>query len=96
LSDYGHLLKGDPNYGLPVVCYVCATPHKAFGLARIQDKSGTTHIPLCEPCVSDPTNTGKSVARKYLNAPELEISEGGEATTEQILALAEKQDATEH
>jgi hypothetical protein len=31
-----------------------------------------------------------------LNAPELEISEGGEATTEQILALAEKQDATEH
>ena len=46
--DYGHLSERDPNYGLPVVCYACDTPHKAFGLARIQDNSDTTHVPLCE------------------------------------------------
>jgi hypothetical protein len=61
-------------------------------LARIKDTSGTTQVPLCELCRSD----GDAVARKYLNAPDLKISEGGNATTEQILAAAEKQNATKH
>jgi len=34
--------------------------------------------------------------RKFLNAPDLKVSEGGTATTEQIAALAAKQDTTEH
>jgi hypothetical protein len=34
--------------------------------------------------------------RKYIDAPDLEISEGGEATPEQMIALAERQDTTEH
>jgi hypothetical protein len=37
-----------------------------------------------------------AVLRKYWNVPSLEISEGGEATTEQIVAMAGKQDETEH
>jgi hypothetical protein len=99
--DYGRLLERDPNYGLPVNCYVCDAPHKALGFARIQDKSGTTHVPLCERCfraVEDTrgSHTQHTILRKFFNAPDLEISEGGEATTEQLLALAEKKDKTEH
>jgi hypothetical protein len=92
--DCGYLSKRDPNYGIPVECYVCATPHKAFGLARIEDKSGTTYVPLCQPCLQ--ADDTKPIARKYLAAPDLEISEGGDATTEQVFALVEKQDVTEH
>ncbi|MFY9881462.1 MAG: hypothetical protein WAK39_19010 [Pseudolabrys sp.] len=93
--DYGQLLERDPNYGTPVECYVCATPHKAFGLARIRANSDTTDVSLCEPCLAS-GDRGNVVARKFLNAPDLEISEGGEATTEQVLAVAEKQEWTEH
>jgi hypothetical protein len=91
--DYGCLLERDQNYGLPVECYVCATAHKASGIARIDDKQSTTIVPLCEACLAC---RGNDVARKYLNAPDLEISEGGEATTEQVLAMAERRHATEH
>ena len=93
--DRGHLLERDKNFGRSVACYVCATPHKALGLARILDDHSTTHVPLCEPCLAS-DRTPDAVARKFLNAPGLEISEGGEATTEQVLAVAEKTEATEH
>lgn len=88
--DYAHILESDQKF---YVCYVCATPHKAFGLARIYDTSGTIDtVPLCEPCLAD----DECVLRKFLNAPDLEIIDGGEATTEQVLALVEKQDVAEH
>ena len=87
----GHLLKGDPTYGLPVDCYVCGTRHKALGLACIEDKSGTTYVRLCEACVRP-----LSVARKYLNAPDL--PDGVEATPERCLAVwaNKKQGETQH
>jgi hypothetical protein len=93
--EYGHLLARDQNFGLPVTCYVCATPHKALGLARIQHKQTITNVPLCESRLGA-GDRYNAVFRKFLNAPELEIIEGGEATTEQVLAAAEKQEATEH
>ncbi len=94
LIDYGHLLERDQNYGLPVGCYVCATAHKAFGFARIDDKRSTTVVPLCEACLGDANSS--NVARKFFNAPDLEITEGGDATTEQVLAMAERQSAIQH
>ena len=94
--SYGHLLKGDPSYGLPVACYVCAARHTALGVAGIQDKSDITYVPLCEQCVLDPVR-GDSVVRKYVNVLDLEIiSEGKDVTAGQILAMAEKQDMAEH
>jgi hypothetical protein len=97
--DYGNLLERDQNYGLSVVCYVCATPHNASGLARITDKSGLEHVALCQSCLQSARDDGvtkERVYRKFLNAPDLEISEGGVATTEQVMALAEKQGVTAH
>lgn len=90
--DWGVLLKGDPNYAQPANCYLCAAPHAARHIVRIENKSKTDIFALCEACFE----SGDAVVRKYLAAPDLEISEGGEATTEQILAIAEKQDVTEH
>jgi len=92
--DYGHLDQRDPNYGSPVQCYVCGVLHNASGVARIEGSS-IVHVALCELCLaSDPGGNG--VLRKFLNAPGLEIEEGGEATTEQVFAMADKSDATEH
>lgn len=90
--DVGRLQQRDPNYGLPVDCYVCGTTHAASGLARIQDKRSTTHVPLCDACFGKDAQ----LMRKFLNAPDLKVSEGGTATTEQIASLAAKQDTTEH
>lgn len=90
--SYGFLLERDQNYGLPVACYVCGAAHKACGLARIQDQSGTTDVALCERHIA----AEDAIIRKFLNAPDLEINKGGEATTEQVLAMAEKQDAKQH
>src|SRR6266851_3551918 len=91
--DRGYLLERDLNYGLPVICYVCGKPHQALGIARIQDRArGTTeHIPLCQACVS----SGDGIIQKYWNAPDLEMTEGGECSEEQVIAMADKQDATE-
>jgi hypothetical protein len=100
--SYGQLLEQDRNYGAPVDCYACSVPHKALGLVRIENKqSGTADFPLCEPCFQaassdDDSETGRSVMRKFLNDPALDISEGGEATREQVEALSEKTDQTEH
>jgi hypothetical protein len=93
--DVGCLLEGDPNYGTAVSSYVCSTPHRARGLARIGDSdySGTVDVPLCEQCVA---GNSDGIARKYLRAPDLVISEGGEATTEQIEALVEKHGTVMH
>jgi hypothetical protein len=83
------------NYGLPVNCYVCGTAHKAFGLARINQGPSTTDVPLCEACLGS-DERGDDVLRNFLNAPDLKIDKGGQATTEQIGAMADKLNATEH
>jgi hypothetical protein len=93
--DYGHIPKHDEHFGVPVVCYVCAIPHKALGIARIEDASGTICVPLCESCFAA-KERGDALMRKYLNAPDLEVSKGAAATAEQVLAMAEKQTDTEH
>jgi hypothetical protein len=93
LIERSHLLERDPNYGASLNCYICDTPHKARGIARIQDNSGTTNVPLCEPCLHDP-DAPEAIVWRFWHAPNLILSEGGEATHEQILALAEKQRAT--
>jgi hypothetical protein len=91
IIDFGRLVT--PDDALPVDCYICATPHKASGVARIQERQSITYVPLCDQCFTD---SGDAVVRKYMNAPDLKIHEGGEATTAQLSALADKQDATEH
>lgn len=100
-ADFGVLLEGNPNYGLQVSCYVCGSPHAARGVARLQGAAGSMNVALCDGC--NPRGPGgfdadkeKAVLRKYLNAPDLEIKEGGEQVTEIISALAEKDNATEH
>jgi hypothetical protein len=92
---YGHISERDPNYGSPVNCYVCDLPHKALGIARIETKKNTILVPLCEPCLNS-ADENDAVIRQFLNSPELNIKEGGEATPEQLIALADKQSATEH
>ena len=94
---YGRLQPRDPNHGLPLNCYVCGTTHVASGLARIDDNGSATDVPLCDACLTG--GEDERLLRKYLNAPVLKIGEGGRVTTEQmeqIIALADKQDTTEH
>jgi ribosomal protein S14 len=79
---FGHLSVRDKNYGLRVRCYVCGTPHKASGLARIEDASGHTEVksldvPVCEECLRSDRN---GVIRKFLNLSDLEILEVGPIT----------------
>ena len=90
----GHLGEGNPNCGVAVNCYVCSTPHQAHGLAQIEDKADTIHVPLCEACVQ--AGDFNAIVRKYWGTPDLEISEGGEATEEQIAALVEGRGARQH
>jgi hypothetical protein len=94
--DWGTLLPGDPNYAQPVNCYLCAAPHAARDFVRIENKSKTDFFALCGACFKARDRGDTGVLRKYLAAPDIEIIEGGEATTEQVLAIAEKQDVTEH
>lgn len=94
LAHYGRLHERDPNRGIVLHCYVCGTPHKAFGIVRIEDGRRTTDRPLCEACLE--AKDGGAVIRKYWNAPDLEVEEGGKVTTEQIQAMVEKPDKTEH
>ena len=90
--DYEYLLEKHKDYGEPVVCYVCAAPHRAFGFARVRRGARQQDLPLCARCLADED----AVARKVLNAPLLEIRDGGELSDEQVVALAQKHDATEH
>jgi hypothetical protein len=100
----GLLAKRDLNYGSPVICYACNAPHKAIGLARIQDKSSIYDVPLCGPCCSpDKVDiTENIIVRKFCNSFDLKVIDGpaitrhGELTAEQVQALIEKQDTTEH
>ena len=95
LIAYGLLDGRDPNYGLPVNCYVCAAPHKALGVARIDRDQSITDVLICDDCLQ--ADGGRNaVARKFMNAPDLTINEGGAVTTEQLKALASRQDATRH
>lgn len=101
--DYGHLQKRDPNYGLRLACYACGRMHKARNIACIRscdpvvggdfvDVAPPLHVPLCNSCFDNDQN---GVVRKFLGSPDLKVSEGGNATTEQLHALAEKVDKTE-
>jgi|tagenome__1003787_1003787.scaffolds.fasta_scaffold20938743_2 hypothetical protein len=72
LVDIGRLMQRDANYGLPVDCLLCGTKHAAAGLARIQKRS-TTHVPLCDPCLTSGDDVTDRIARRYLNAPDLVI-----------------------
>jgi hypothetical protein len=74
----GHLGPDDPNFGLPVNCAVCGTPHPGLGLARIADRSGISYAPLCEPCVQARDATSAAIVRKYFGAPDMKISDGGD------------------
>jgi hypothetical protein len=94
------LLPHDPNYGLSINCYVCGRTHAASGLARIEDdgKRSILDVPLCEACLDDPRKDERLLS-KYLKTPVFKVGEDGKVTTEQmeqIIALADKQDTTEH
>ena len=101
-AGYGTLDKRDPNYGLPVNCYLCGVTHKGFGVARITDKSEVLPTSHCVETSlhSALDDDDGAVIRKYWNAPDLEIRKGGEATTDEILAVAsafaERDGTTEH
>lgn len=84
----------DNNFGPRLECYVCGAPHKARGLARIRRDQSTTNVPLCEPCVA--SHPADAIMRKFSNGPDLEISDGGELTEEEVMAFADKRDTTEH
>src|SRR5262245_18818294 len=90
----GHLGEGDPNCGTAVNCYVCSTPHRAHGLAQIEDKADTIQGPLCGACVQ--AGGFNAIVRKSWGRRSREISEGREATEEQIAELVERQGARHH
>ena len=73
-----------------------ARTHATSGVARIHipDNQFTTHVPLCDVCFAGDADA--LVMRKFLNMPDLKISEGGKVTTEQLDALADRQDTMEH
>ena len=70
-----------------------------YGIAEIQDDGQVGQVILCEACFNS-SNVTDAIARKVLGAPDMKISEGGEATQEQVreiaAALSEGQDATAH
>lgn len=89
--DYGTLSVRDPNYGMRIGCYACGTSHLALGVARIRDGKKVAHVPLCRSCLA----ISADVVAKYLNVPDLIMTDGGPVTAEQIAALAEGQGETE-
>jgi hypothetical protein len=72
------------------VCFVCGKPGTAWlvpegGFGPIPE-GGTAHgfasvngqfVLLCEDCFNTEEKTNGAIARKYWNAPNMEISEGG-------------------
>jgi hypothetical protein len=92
----GRLQAVDPNYGLPVNCYTCGAPHQGLGVGRIMDRGELEYVPLCEPCMATPEETTNAIIRKFWNAPDLICREGGEISDEQLDALAERGDASQH
>ena len=67
LVDIGRLQPRDPNYGLQLGCYVCATSHAASGCARIQDGPSETYVPLCDACYAD--DDTNRIVRTFLKHP---------------------------
>jgi hypothetical protein len=103
LINYGRLQERDKNYGQPVECYVCDAPHRALGLARIDvGEPDTATVPLCEMCLrSDTDGDASLVFRKFLNNAagcnhDVEITDRGEITAEQMAAMEENLGGTEH
>jgi hypothetical protein len=77
MSTYFRLLHGDLNYGLKVKCFVCDKPHKALHGVRIEADDDRSEFPLCTAC-HDADDENGAVMRKFLNAPKLKITHGGQ------------------
>ncbi len=86
--------RTDPNFGSPKDCYVCGIEHSAYGIVRIEGSS-VVNFPICEPCLAA-DKSSKNAMRKFIHAADVAFVEGGEATTEQIHAMADKLATTEH
>jgi hypothetical protein len=86
--DYGRA-----NRTTARICWLCNKAHCGSGGARIRDKRMVRQVPLCDACLEGDQD---GIVRKYLGAPDLEFEEGGALTSEQLSALADKQDSTEH
>jgi hypothetical protein len=78
-------------------CYVCDQPAPAWpwpdgpvamacGAALINDDGP---VPLCEACFVAGRTTVNSIVRKFLNAPDLEIADGGHVSTTRVIAAKE-------
>jgi hypothetical protein len=95
--DHGTLDIRDRNFGRRVICYACGARHLALNFARIRTQADTTDVPLCPACFAS-NDMPNDVLRKFLNAPDMTIEEGGNATLEQIDALVEREHEreTEH
>jgi hypothetical protein len=94
--ELARLWPAHPVYGLPVECYVCDTAHTASGVAYIKHKQSIAHEPICDACLASPARTSDEVMRRYLSNPDIKFKDGDKATTEEITALADKKDTTEH
>jgi hypothetical protein len=89
-----------------VTCFACGGEAKdwpwlggpallGYGLAEIHSGEATMQVPICEACFSSPDGND-AVARKVFGAPDMQITDGGYASPEEVAALAEKQSAVEH
>jgi hypothetical protein len=93
-------------------CFTCSNEAKdwawpdgpallGYGIAIIEASNSdqVAQVPLCESCYNS-DDVSNVITRKVLKAPDLEISEGGEATLEHVLEIAaaesERPNATEH
>jgi hypothetical protein len=68
------------------LCYICGKPatawrHPSFGMAHgvcaIDTGDSERVVLLCEQCFTAEEKTDGAVVRKFLNAPDLKIDEGG-------------------
>jgi hypothetical protein len=82
-------------------CYVCGRPVTAWGpfeggtahgIADIDDET----FLLCEVCWNAELKGGSAVYRKYANAPDIKIEEGGRISDDVLNALKERDGKPEH
>jgi hypothetical protein len=80
LVDYGRLSNRDPDYGLPVDCYVCGKVHMARDVARVRENrpSRRPFVPICEPCRAkgDPNEIMQKAMSKQIPAMADKLKKG--------------------
>jgi hypothetical protein len=82
-------------------CYVCSKEVRPLSSSEAGFRYGCTQIgdhqlrPLCVECLKRPDVLDDAV-RKFLNAPNLKITDGGAATTEQLQAMSERLSVQRH